>query len=119
MMSGLKTSPISPAGLPVITTACVYATFLLFPGPRSPSHSWAAGGGFYSSDAKGTITGLPLPLHSQKHTWFCTWTLIQSELLTVPALPRQISLPDIFALLFPLSRVDIDRNDPHTYHSGG
>lgn len=55
MMSGLKTSPISPAGLPVITTTHVYATFLLFPGPRSPSHSWAAGAGFYSSDAKGTI----------------------------------------------------------------
>lgn len=37
MMFGLKTSPISPARLPVIITACMYATFLLFPGLRSPS----------------------------------------------------------------------------------
>lgn len=59
MMSSLKTSHISAEGLPVILHS-THVTFLLFPGPRSPSHSWAAGAGVYP-DEMGTISEDYLP----------------------------------------------------------
>lgn len=122
MTSGLKSCPISPAGLPAIIIACVYATFLLSPGLH---HLLPAGQLEEAStpQMKGDHQRIPSSLrHAQKHIWFCAWTLMQRELTThCPGSPETQLCPSggFFALRLPLSKSDIYQNDPHTYHSVG
>lgn len=121
MTSGLKSCPISPAGLPAIIIACVYATFLLSPGLH---HLLPAGQLEEAStpQMKGDHQRIPSSLrHAQKHIWFCAWTLIQRTNYSLSRLSRAQLCPSggFFALLLPLSKSDIYQNGPHTYHSVG